>query len=280
MTQPQEQRQPSQGELFAGTAEYYARYRSDYPDAVYAELERAFQPDGSGTLLDLGTGTGQIAFHLASRFERVVGLDVSAEMLETAARIATERGVTNIDWQLRPAEELASLAGTPSGGPYRLITLGSVFHWMDQPRVLELAYDRTAVGGGIFITALPGFITPDNVRSDDHLAVTIMDVVRKHLGERRRAGSGFYGVPPKPWIELLAESRYEGIERGLVPFVTECDVDAVIGMLYSTSFANRRLLGVHVDAFEADLRSALLAFDDSGRYQRRFEAKWVLVHRR
>lgn len=271
---------PKPDDLFAGTAEYYARYRMDYPDAVYAELERAFPSDGRGVLLDLGTGTGLIALHLAGRFERVVALDVSAEMVATARRIVAERGETNIEVRVLAAEEIAAIDGTAAGGPYRLVTLGSAFHWMDQPRVLDLAYDRTETGGGVFITALPGFITPDNVHVDDHLAGTIMEAVRKHLGERRRAGSGFYGTHPRPWEAYLSESRYVEIEQGHYRFSVEWDIDGVVGLLYSTSFANRRILGDRVEAFEADLRAALLALDASGRYQRTFDAEWVLAHRR
>lgn len=267
-------------DLFAGTAEYYARYRMDYPDAVYAELERAFPSDGRGALLDLGTGTGLIALHLASRFERVVALDVSAEMVATARRLAAQQRADNVEFHIIAAEEMAKLDGTAAGGPYRLVTMGSAFHWMDQPRVLDLAYDRTEVGGGVFITALPGFITPDNVHVDDHLAGTIMEVVRKHLGARRRAGSGLYGTHPDPWEVYLAASRYEAIAQGRHRFTAEWDLDGIIGLLYSTSFANRRILGDRVEAFEADLRAALLALDASGRYQRTFDAEWVLAHKR
>jgi len=115
---------------------------------------------------------------------------------------------------------------------------------------------------------------------DDHLAGTIMEVVRKHLGERRRAGSGFYGTHPRPWEAYLAESRYEGTEQGHHRFSVEWDLDGVVGLLYSTSFANPRILGDRVEAFEADLRAALLALDASGRFQRTFDAEWVLAHKR
>lgn len=267
-------------DLFAGTAEYYARYRMDYPDAIYGELERAFPVDGTGTLLDLGTGTGLIALRLAGRFERVVALDVSAEMLAQARYLATERGVTNVEWLERPAEDLDALDGTACGGPYRLATLGSAFHWMDQPRVLDLLYDRIEDGGGVFITALPGFLSPDNVEVGDELARVMMEVVRDYLGERRRAGSGFFPPPPRPWADYLEESRFDDVEQGFHRFTAEFDLDGIVGLLFSTSFANRRILGDRAEAFEADLRRVLLALEPSGRYHRTYDAEWVLAHRR
>jgi hypothetical protein len=48
-------------------------------------------------------------------------------MLHRATKTADDRGVTNIEWLRRPAEELAVLDGTPPGGPYRLVTIGGAF---------------------------------------------------------------------------------------------------------------------------------------------------------
>lgn len=265
-------------DIFAGTAEYYARYRMDYPHALYEVARDAFSLNGhpSGTLLDLGTGTGFIALELARHFERVVGLDVDAEMLHFAGKAAEHRAVTNAEWRQLPAEDLATLDGTPLGGPYRLVTAGSAFHWMDQARILGLLRTRLEPGGGILLAGLPGFISIDDTRQTDPLAEVILPVVRKYLGEQRRAGSGTYAPPPKRWEDFLAEGGYEGIEVGYVPFSIEFDLGGVVGLLYSTSFANRRILGDRVETFESDLRDALLAFEPSGRYQRSYEAEWVL----
>lgn len=265
-------------DLFAGTAEYYARYRVDYPPALYEAARRAFALDDrpQGTLLDLGTGTGFVALELARHFERVVGLDVDTEMLRFARIAAQERGVSNVEWLHLPAEELASLDGTPSGAPFRLVTAGNAFHWMDQPRVLDLLRTRLAPGGGIFLAGLPGFIPPYDDREGDALSAVILGVVRQYLGERRRAGSGTYAVPPKLFEEFLADSGYEVVEAGVERSTIEFDLDGIVGLLYSTSFANRQILGHQVEAFEADLRAALLAFDPSGRYQRELQADWVV----
>lgn len=272
---------PHAHDLFAGTAEYYARYRLDYPPAVYEAARSAFALDDTprGALLDLGTGTGFVALELARHFERVVGLDIDAEMLRFAREGAEARGIEHTRWLHLPAEDLATLDGTEAGGPYRLVTAGSAFHWMDQPRVLDLLRDRLEPGGGVFLTGLPGFISLDDATEPDPIAEVIVPVIRKHLGEQRRAGSGTYSPPPKRWEVFLAEAGYEGIEVGYVPFTADFDLDGVVGLLYSTSFANRLLLGDRVEAFEADLRAALLAFEPSGRYQRQYEAEFVLGRR-
>ena len=44
-------------------------------------------------------------------------------------------------------------------------------------------------------------------------------------------------------------------------------IETIIGNLYSTSFCSKNVLGDSSDAFEADLRAALLAHDPSGTYR-------------
>ena len=56
--------------------------------------------------LDVATGTGNTAFALAPHVRRVVGLDVTREMLSEARRVAAERSITNVDWVMGDAENL------------------------------------------------------------------------------------------------------------------------------------------------------------------------------
>ncbi len=85
-------------DLFKGTAWYYARYRPGYPGPFFDHLAARFGLDGTGRLLDLGCGTGQLALPLAGRFEGVVGMDPEPEMLAEAAARARAARVDNVSW--------------------------------------------------------------------------------------------------------------------------------------------------------------------------------------
>jgi len=55
--------------------------------------------DLSGKLvLDVATGTGHVALHLASSADRVLGLDLTRRMLELAKEEAAKRSIPNLDW--------------------------------------------------------------------------------------------------------------------------------------------------------------------------------------
>ncbi len=61
---------------------------------------------GKETLLDVATATGHTAFALAPHCSRVVGVDLTPEMLEEARREAEARDLTNVRFQEADAEHL------------------------------------------------------------------------------------------------------------------------------------------------------------------------------
>src|SRR5579864_5568315 len=64
------------------------------------------QPRPGDLVLDVATGTGNTALALAPRVRRVVGLDLTREMLNEARRVAAERNVVNVDWVIGDAARL------------------------------------------------------------------------------------------------------------------------------------------------------------------------------
>ena len=119
-------------DLFKSAGYYYARYRNHYPDELFVRLAEIYSLDGTGRLLDLGCGTGQLILPLASYFQEVVGLDPEPEMLAESKRIAAEKDITNAAWIQGCAEEIG-----PHMGAFRLATIGHAFHWMDRYAVLS-----------------------------------------------------------------------------------------------------------------------------------------------
>lgn len=112
--------------LFEGTAEYYERYRPKYGTDIIELLAKKFRLDGTGSLLDLGCGTGQFAIPLSPLFEEVIAVDADAGMLDVARTCARKAGTRNISWVRGRAEDFF-----PTEKVFRLVTIGKAFHFMD-----------------------------------------------------------------------------------------------------------------------------------------------------
>jgi ubiquinone/menaquinone biosynthesis C-methylase UbiE len=62
------------------------------------ESRESFACDGTGRLLDLGCGTGQLTLPLAEHVAETVGMDRESEMLTEASRQAQADHITNVTW--------------------------------------------------------------------------------------------------------------------------------------------------------------------------------------
>ena len=107
------------------------------------------------TVLDLGTGTGFTAFALASDAARVIGADLTPQMLEQARGLARERGLeAKLEWVLAAAEELPF----PDQALSIISCRYASHHFHDLPRALrEIA--RVMRPGGRF--ALCDVVAPE-----------------------------------------------------------------------------------------------------------------------
>ncbi len=257
-------------DLFAGAAHYYARYRLPYPDALFDLLVERFGLDGASRVLDLGTGTGQVAIPLAARCGEVVALDISGEMIAEGTRIAAVAGLTNLRWAVAAAEELP-----PALGPCQLVTIGAAFHWMDRDAVLDRVRQLLVPNGGI---ALMGMGTIWG--APEPWAQVVTATVRRWLGDERRAGTGVHrgtrASVHRPFPELLTAAGFSGVENGEYRYTHRWDLDRIIGYLYSTSYCRPDLLGERRPAFEADLRRSLTALDAEGWFLQEIWADYTL----
>lgn len=106
-------------------------------------------------------------------------------------------------------------------------------------------------------------------------------MVRRWLGEERRAGNSTYSHPSLRHEAVVAASPFVRVERHQSPaYEISRSVEAVIGYLYSTSYASRRLFGDNAGRFEADLRQTLLAIEPDGRFTQRLAVAVVAAWKR
>jgi len=201
--------------------------------------------------------SGPVALALAHLFHNVVAIDPDDAMRAEGARIARERGITNIEWRFGGSRDLS-----PALGQFRLVTMGNSFHWMDRARTLDALYDLVTDGGGIAVVGEGAPIPPPPMT---RWRAAINAVLKTYLGDR-----------PLPWETpgppILAERHETSIERSRFKdlasytesFDIEWTIESMLGNLYSMSFCRRNVLGDRIEAFERDLRAAILAVEPSG----------------
>lgn len=243
--------------LFDGAPYYYSRYRPKYPPELYDQLVHGFNLNGTGRLLDLGCGTGLISLAFRHHFEQIIGLDPDPAMLAEAQREANAVNAKNITWLEQSAEQIGSNLGT-----FKLITIGRAFHWMDRPLVIERSYELLESGGGLVLLTTHG---EDPWLDQTPWKQSALAVVKKWLGERRRAGQGWWVDPDPSHAELLARSSFPLQTLYEATYEQTWTIDSFIGYLYSTAFCLRSFLP-DPETFETELRETLLAINSTGQF--------------
>ena len=97
---------PDVRDSFSGVAANYSRSTFHASSERLQEVLDLAQPKRGDLALDVATGTGNTAFALAPYVRRVVGLDLTRQMLDVARKIAAERNIVNADWVIGDAGRL------------------------------------------------------------------------------------------------------------------------------------------------------------------------------
>src|ERR1044071_6580625 len=91
---------------FGAVAATYATSTYHASGPVAQPLARAAEPLAIDVVLDLGCGAGHTALAVAPHVAHVTAVDVTPDMLNAAARLAEQRGVANVTFQLADATHL------------------------------------------------------------------------------------------------------------------------------------------------------------------------------
>jgi len=97
---------PDVRDSFSKVAANYSRSTFHASSVRLQEVVDLVRPKRGDLAVDVATGTGNTAFALAPHVRRVVGLDLTREMLNEARRVAAERSITNVDWVIGDAAHL------------------------------------------------------------------------------------------------------------------------------------------------------------------------------
>jgi ubiquinone/menaquinone biosynthesis C-methylase UbiE len=240
--------------LFAGTAWHYAQYRPGYPKLFFDSIVAQFRLDGTGRLLDLGCGTGQLTLPLAEHVAEAVGMDPEPEMLTEAAKQAQAAGITNVTWAQGGSEDLPGNVGR-----FNLVTMGRSFHWMDRQQVLTALESILDEGGGLVIANDSCLIRPIT-----HWQQAIEDLQNHFLSPEMLPNNTTVATAAEPHEAILARSPFRDLHHAAYEFDRPWTIEQVIGYLYSTSVPLHRLLGERRTAFEQAVTDTLLAIDPNG----------------
>ncbi|MHB8382289.1 MAG: class I SAM-dependent methyltransferase [Candidatus Binataceae bacterium] len=252
---------------FESTVPYYARFRPRYPAALFELIAARRGLDGRGRLLDLGCGPGFIAIAMAPYFAEVVGIDPEPAMLAAAQHEAHLAGVA-----------LTLAAGSSQTlsrelGEFKMATMGRSSHWMDRDATLA-ALDTIIEPGGT--VALLGERLLDASENGWRAA---WDIVSRKYAEPRASRRHWTNPAWERHETVVRRSPFSRIDLVALTGRRTSNIEELIGRAYSMSSTSVAVLGDRREAFERELRAALLEFSPTGRFDEMVESVAMLASR-
>ncbi|PUA16546.1 class I SAM-dependent methyltransferase [Glaciimonas sp. PCH181] len=190
-------------EQFGSTAAAYLTSTTHSQGADLQDLAAYAQQFSQPVILDVGCGAGHASFALAPHAGKVIGYDLSSEMLRVVADAAHERGLDNLEVQQGSADQLPFADATFDMVCTRL----SAHHWKNLPQALaEMARVLKPGGKGIVIDTS----SPEDVLADTYLQA--IELLRDNSHVRNRSllawralltDAGFKVVHDQSWKIML-----------------------------------------------------------------------------
>jgi ubiquinone/menaquinone biosynthesis C-methylase UbiE len=242
----------------------YERYRLGYPQRLVERVAGLAGLKAGDAVLDLGCGTGMLALAFARLGMVVTAMDPEPEMLAAAGAKARAQGA-----------QVTLLSGgsqdlTADMGPFRLVTMGRAFHWMDRAATLAMLDRIVAPDGGVvlFHDAHP----PLAENGWFKILCDLQERYRQNKAAGRSGGHRRY----EPFLFASAFTQLDGLSVTIRQPLT---VEDIVGRAFSMSHSAPLALGLKREEFAAALRAALQELSPDGKFVEVAEMVAVLARR-
>lgn len=196
-------------EQFGRNAANYTTSQVHAKGASLARLVELVKPQASWVALDVATGAGHTAAVFAPHVARVVASDLTAEMLVEARKLATEKGLANMEAAIADAEALPF-----ADQSFDLVTCRiAPHHFGDVPRfVFEVL--RVLKSGGVF--ALVDNVSPGPETTPGFVTEALEDAARRYNAfEKLRDPSHARALSSVEWRDIVSDQGFsiEAVEH-------------------------------------------------------------------
>jgi len=231
---------------FGLTADDYAKHRAGFPNAFFERVFNAGIVKTGDSLVDLGTGTGTLARGFAKRECNVIGLDISAQLLEQAKDLSEKAGL-NIEFRFAKAES----TGLPDDS-FDVVSAGQCWHWFDRPAAATEVSRILKPNGHVVIAHFDWLPLKDNVVDATE------KLIRKCNPKWYEIAANGLGLYPQ-WLRDLGEAGFLDIQT----FSFDVDVpythEAWRGRIRASAGVGASLSDEDVSKFDSELKSMLEA---------------------
>jgi SAM-dependent methyltransferase len=229
---------------FGLTADDYAKYRAGFPDEFFEHVFRDGIVKIGDALVDLGTGTGTLARGFAARGCNVIGVDISAQLLEQAKDICVQENL-EIDFRFAKAEE----TGLPDNS-YDVVSAGQCWHWFERPKAAAEVKRILKPQGRALIAHFDWL----------PLAGNVVDVTEKLIQKFNPSWYDRFGDKTglyPDWFRDLGEAGFANIQSFSFDLDVPYTMDAWRGRIRASSGVGASLSDEEVGRFDSELKSLL-----------------------
>ncbi len=240
---------------FRTNVPFYARYRLGYPQQLIDRVVAHTGAKPGDAVMDLGCGLGLLTIPFARAGMRVTGVDPEPAMLEAGREAAREAGVP-VSFVQGSSYDLP-----PGTGPFKLVTMGRAFHWMDRAAALAALDARVVAGGAVVL------MHDLHTKTAENRWRQVLHEVGNEFGRDAEHHIEARNSPDFVSHEaILVRSAFSRLERISVFVTRAMSVDDIVGLAFSLSTSSPQKLGARKDEFETRLRTRLADIAPDGRF--------------